>query len=235
MQIYFNPTFTALTTHKLNGINVLDNFTCRSKKLDLYEVTTTRDPIFDTFITKIKDDMQLDPIAQNEFSVQKNIQYMYIDSMYTINEERNRGLGTCLHLSAIIEMLKNDIKLLELYSKSSAIPFHIRLGFKPSDKWSENLERNLESISQETDERLVKYTQDAQQILNSELDKNTKGNLTNNLIYRYLKDAIKIKDVDELKYTIPTGIIMSLHRDDVIKNKKLYNLLFEKYNIDFQI
>jgi hypothetical protein len=156
--------------------------------------------------------------------------------METDPTSRGGGLGTCMHLTNIIEMMENDVSKIELTAAPSAIPFHIKCGFKPDMKYGKNYaNQNIRAIANDDTPELAQYAQEAQNLLKSYLSPELKNKLANKLMVKYTKSAIKIMDTEEQKCLFPKCVDMVLTKKDVIKNKKFYNKLFDKYQIDYQI
>lgn len=234
MNVNFQPSFLGLKTFKCRNAYILKHYYARTRNNAQVQISTkceTVDNSFETLITY--PNRLLDELGYSQYKIRKN--YMFIESMHTDSHERDLGLGTCLHLHNIMEMLENNIEIMELQASAHEIPFHIRLGFKPCDIWQDDMIRNMRVISSEKDLILRHYAEDAKFLLGCDYDKDLKARLANQLIYDYLTDAIKIKDRDELPKLIRRPAIMCLKKHEVLENKDFYNELFKKYKIDYEI
>ena len=234
MDVNFQPSFLGLNTFKYNGVTLLKPYNGCARNSVVLRFDTRFEPVyekFETIVTNSKDD--LDRVAYSQFTLNRN--YMFIESMHTNSSVRSLGIGTCLHLNNIVEMFKNGIEVIELSASSTAIPFHLRLGFKPCDIWTDNMIRNLRYIASERDYRLKSFSESAKSILSSDYSKDLKARLANNLISDYITEASKFKDKDELKKLMRCATQMRLTRSDVLKNKDFYNELFKRYKIDYEI
>lgn len=241
MKINFLSTlpFGKLNTYRENNINLAENFKCKANSEKVYDVSINK--AYDCYNVHILDKKFHLPAAEQDMMIYPEVKYLYVDNMFTDEDYRGEGLGTCLHLSNIIEMFENNLDRVELYSVASAIPFHTKCGFKPQAEWREpnyiinNTRFNIKNIADDNTPELAAYTQKAKELLKSRFSPKLRTRLANKLIYNYTKDAIKIKSVKEQKYMFTSGLNMSLSREDVLKNKDFYNKLFDKYGIDYQI
>ncbi len=234
MNVNFQPSFLGLKTFKHNNVRLLEPYTAisrDSKKLNLAARFEPVNNMFETIVTA--DHRNFDWIGYSQYSINKN--YMYIESMHTDSFERDIGIGTCLHLNNIIEMLKNNVDLIELSASAPAIPFHIRFGFRPCDVWTDNMVRNLRHLASNKDYRFKKFSEDAKFILSNQYSNDLKARLANQLIADYVNESLACKTTDELKQLMRSPTKMSLTRSDVFKNKDFYNKLLKKYNIDYKI
>lgn len=243
MKINFSApiNFNSLAMYKVNGAKIPEDFSCRTNDKDrtFYDVSIKRCDYIDGFEVRFDDINTLssiEPIADEEIMIRPEINYMYVDNMFTDDDKRGSGLGTCMHLVNIIEMLENDIDRIELRASASAVAFHTKFGFKPVGFLNYNaMLENIRSIAQDESPKLSKHSQDAKALLKTTIKPELKTKLALKLIENYTKDAIKVKNRKEQEYLFSNCIEMSLTKKDVLKNKEKYNKLFEKYNIDYEI
>ena len=236
--------FNSLAFRKLNNLNFPQDFQCISNSNTVYDVSVGNN--YGSYQVYFSDGIEREESnAELEIVLNKDEDYLYVDNMYTEDEFRGEGLGICMHLTNIIEMMENNFKGIELYSVASAIPFHSKLGFKPNDKWNympisnvqklNPLQENLKCIIDDKTPELQEYSDVAKEILRSYMSPEDKAKISNKVIYNYIKKSLKIKSKEEQKTMFKYPIQMILTKKDIIKNKKFYNKLFNKYCIDYQI
>ena len=237
MKTTFNPIFLGLKTYNHKNVKFLENFSCETKDKENtpYTVSTKDEENYGWYNISYNTKNQTQPDAEQQIMIYPDIEYMFIDNMYSANESRNKGLGTCMHLTNIIYMFENNLNQIELYSTSQAIPFHIKFGYKPVDKWNTGLAKNIREISNDYTEYLKKHSLEADFLLKSNFSDELKSSLGNKLLYRYTKDALNCKSKEELEYLFSKGTPMILTKKSILKNKDFYNNLFKKYKIDYQI
>lgn len=231
-------SFNSLNIYREQGINFPEDFTCNTKDKNQtpYNISIYNNKHMGYYETRFinMDNSQLE--AAQEMMIWPEIDYMFIDNMLTYNECRGKGLGTCMHLTNIIEMMENNIEKIELRAVPSAIPFHIKCGFKPDMNLErENDLKNIRAIAYNKNPELVQYSQDAQNLLKTRLNPEAKSKIANKILYNYTKKAVKIMSKKEQQYLFTHNINMVLTKDDVIKHKNFYNKLFDKFGIDYQI
>lgn len=240
MKINFSAqiNFNSLAMYKSNGAKIPEDFICRAndREKTSYNVSIKRRDYIDGFEVRFNNKKSLESIADEEFMIRPEIKYMYVDNMFTDDDKRGSGLGTCMHLINIVQMLENDLDRIELTAASTAIPFHTKLGFKPNCNCNnEYILKNIKTIAYDTSPELSQYSEQAKQLLKTRLNLSLKNKLANKIMLDYTKAAIKIMSVEEQQYLFPHCIDMTLTRKDVLKNNDFYNKLFDKYHIDYQI
>lgn len=231
-------SFNSLEMYKKNNIKFPFDFRCRGKDKErtFYNISIKENKHIDGYEVKLTDDNHINPIAEQEMMIWPDIDYMFIDNMETDKISRGNGLGTCMHLTNIIEMMENNLQRIELLASSSAIPFHTKCGFKPRLNCSDNYGlANLRAIAYDDDPELAEYSQQAKELLKTRLNPKLKNKIASKIMLDYTKAAIKITTTGEQKYLFPHNVTMTLTRRDVLQNKNFYNKLFEKYQIDYQI
>ncbi len=230
--------FNSLYIYRKQGINFPEDFTCNTtdKNQTPYNVSIYKNKHLGFYETRFINNNNSQLEATQEMMIWPEIDYMFVDNMETYQGNRGKGLGTCMHLTNIIEMMENNVKRIELTAASSAIPFHIKCGFKPAMEWGNNFTtENIRTIAYDKNPELEKYSKQAQELLKTRLSPELKTKLANKILLGYTKKAVKIISTEKQKYIFPHSVTMTLTREDVIKNKNFYNKLFEKYQIDYQI
>lgn len=224
--------------YKSNGTAVPKDFNCKThdKAGTIYDVSVKECNYMPGFEVRFDNGESAEPIADEEIMIRPEFSYMYVDNMFTDEDKRGDGLGTCMHLVNIITMMENNIDKIELRASSSAIAFHTKLGFKPIGFMDNNMMfDNIRAIAKETAPELSKHSEDAKALLKTLMQPELKRKLALKLIENYMRDAIKVKTKKEQKYLLPSCVEMCLTQKDVLANKEKYNKLFKKYNIDYQI
>lgn len=227
-------TFGKLSMHRRNGLKFPNDFLCISSNNTPYNITIREEyGAYQVYFLPGTDD---EPHAEQEINIYQGQDYMSVDNMYTNTESRKEGLGSCMHLINIIEMLENNIKRIELLAVASAIPFHSKLGFKPYNNWEYlSLRQNILQIANDNSPEMETESKLASQLLKAYYTPDLKAKLGNKLLYNYIQKALKIKTKEEQKSMFKHPLFMVLSRKDVLKNKEFYNKLFNKYGIDYQI
>lgn len=216
------------------NVNIFKNVNCNNRSGDRYEASIKEDSGY-TYIIDLKKGDINNPKSLCELVIDPNDSSIYTHYMSTNKDEKHNGLGSCLHLLSIVEMLENNMDSIDLYSLTQAIPFHIKMGFKCNGSWSFDLWKNINHVIQETDPRLIKYAEQAKAFKSELMPNKMRTEIGNEILTNYLRDAIKIKFPEEQTQLCPYSFYMKLTREDVLKNKEFYNELFKKYNIDYEI
>lgn len=238
MHINFHsqPPFQSIYIKSNKGVKIFDEFNCRANDKEKSSHTVTIEERerhnHNNYNINLKN-AEMELSATQHVALYPEIDYMFIDTMASYYQ--NSGLGTCMHLINIIEMLENNINKIEFYATPQAIPFHTRLGFQPTNKWDEGLSVNIEKINNNTYPELSEYSEKAKQLLASRFSYPVKTILGNKLMNNYTIEAIKVLPREELEYLFSMATHMKLKSEDVIKNKSFYNELLGKYNIDYRI
>lgn len=231
-------SFNALEMYKANNIKFPCDFSCRTKDQNrtLYNVSVNENKNIGYYEVKFTNDNEIYPTAEQEMMIWPEIDYMFVDNMETDESNRGNGLGTCMHLTNIIEMMENNIERIELIAAPSAIPFHTKCGFKPNIKLDNEYSlKNFKTIAYDNTPELLEFSEEAKQLLKTRLNPSLKNKLANKILLNYTKAAIKIMSTEEQKYIFPHCIDMTLTRKEVLRNKDFYNKLFDKYYIDYKI
>lgn len=182
--------------------------------------------------------------CRTEFKSQKNKKLGYHDYKLLVNcgflegdyievdkHVRNKGIGEVLKLASLIEMKKNNLDKMTLYSLPEAIKFHAKFGFVPDINstapipliLSEIKETNLfKDLSAQASGLLDSIS--AEFINYNNLEK------VNNFLTQYINRCIS-----ENKPVFNKKICMVLTKDRINSNADFYNNLFEKHGINFNV
>lgn len=228
--------FYGLDIKNNKGVKIPEKFTCRSSdpQYTMHEVTIFENDKHDHNNYKIlftNDYLEL--TAKEDFAIYPEKNHLFIDKMDS--EMEGYGLGTCMHLTNIVEMLENNIDKITLNSAPSAIPFHTKFGFYPTGEWDHELFMNLNRIRYDETPELQEYSEQAKLLLNSSYSEDVKKLLGNKILNGYTIAASKILSKAEQQGLFIHSVHMELTKDKVLENKEFYNNLFRKYYIDYQI
>ena len=148
-------------------------------------------------------------------------------------------LGELLRLISIMEMIENKINLFQIFSKDTAVYFHFRYGFKPDIRQFAHRDNNLETIS--NDSRFPDFAQTAK-ILIKKIHEHSGGEemrkickLTSVLTEEYMKRVKQLNPQEQKLHPFTFGFDMKLTKEDVLKEKDLFNRLFKNHGIDYTI
>ena len=238
MKVNFVPTlhFYGLNIKNNSGVKIPDDFICRSSdseytmhNISLVEKEKDNPNNYKIFLTN--DNIGI--TAKEDFSIYPEKNHLFIDKMDS--EMEGYGLGTCMHLTNIVEMLENNIDKITLNSAPSAIPFHTKFGFYPTGEWDHELFMNLNRIRYDKTPELQEYSEQAKLLLNSSYSEDVKKLLGNKILNGYTIAASKILSKAEQQGLFIHSVHRELSKKKVLENKDYYNELFKKYYIDYQI
>lgn len=141
-------SFGRLAFDRRAGARVFDEYSTFSPASSIYRVMVKDYPdegCFDIFV-KGADNKNL---GGSSFVIDKKLNKLSNISMaVSHNSNKNKGIGTILHLSHIMEMVENGLNSIEFYSTKEAVLFHSKLGFYPDIKTLFDLDVALSSMVQ---------------------------------------------------------------------------------------
>lgn len=163
---------------------------------------------------------------------------IWVDPEY---RQKNYRFGEILRLSSIIMMIQNNIKKLEIFSKSSAVFFHHKYKFEPSIMFFSERRQVLGDMIQNCKDKieyediynsackiqkrdLIETDSESQRKLNKEV---------NDLLKVYMKRVAKKNDYESHKFN--SGMWMTLSNEKIQQNKDFFNELYKKHGIDYNI
>lgn len=158
-------------------------------------------------------------------------------------EYRRKGhrFGELMRLFSIIEMNENKSPVLKIFSKGSAIYFHSKYKFLPSNTRLHDCNRMLQTIAEDSSPEFKDLRQRAQTLSNimkeSQNSAENKRSIcaeANNLAEEYINRALTSGETD-IKHSFYYGTDMTLTRERVLENKEFFNALYQKHGIDYQI
>lgn len=234
---YITPlSFYGLGIKNNKGVKIPEDFICRSSdpeytmhNISIFETEKGNPNHYKIFFTND----YIGQTAKEFFSIHPERNHLFIDRMDS--EMESFGLGTCMHLTNIIEMLENNIDTIKLNSAPSAIPFHTKFGYYPVGDWEHELFLNVNRIKYNDIPELQDYSKQADFIISGNCSYQAKKLLGNKILNNYTIAASKILSKPEQQGLFIHSVHMELTKDKVLKNKDFYNNLFKKYCIDYQI
>ena len=179
-------------------------------------------------------------IGCDEFSMVDSFKKAMTD-LKIKSDEKYRDFGICklLRLVSIMEMLKNQIKTMDLYSLRTAIYFHSKFGFEP--KISNALERDATLISIAANSKNIfndfydnakrySYNISAENCDLAEMREKV-NKLTSDFIHKVLAQG-----KDEYKnYPFEWGIDMQLTDKKIGEMRDFYNQSYRDSGIDYKV
>lgn len=158
-------------------------------------------------------------------------------------EYRQKGvrLGEILRLASIMQMSKNKVPYIEIYSKDTAVYFHAKYKFLPAEKIFEGRNSILDTIINDNSatfsdlkERATIFTETIEKNRNNaELQRQLCLD-TNELAIEYIQRALN-ENNPEKTHPFKRGMTMKLTFENIQNNKDFFNNLFNKYGIDYKI
>lgn len=162
-------------------------------------------------------------------------------------DRQKHGYGEIMRLASIIDMLENNLRSISILSKTEAIMFHYKYGFKPQvDGYGEVMEI-LHNICKDKTPELKEIRENAGALL----DETFSGGLWFGLDFSFVKKGVDVVEnylavakEKHLKWNsdrysrgvnFNKDIDMRLFAESVRKNKDFYNDLFEKHDFDYRI
>ena len=225
-------------------VNSIPKIKVQNPILGELETVHVRDTFNPSYITTELRNKLGKVLGKETFSLKEDETQSTGMTLEVMPEYRQKGFnfGEILRLSSIMVMLKNKIKSFEIYSKNSAIYFHSKYKFEPAITRFNERDNALESIIHNTinNTEFLEFKEEAEAlVLKSSLNKDSKSqrNLcieTNKLLKKYIEKVLEKKNRYK-EHPFLSGITMKLTEENILANKKLFNSLFKKHNIDYTI
>lgn len=196
---------------------------------------------FNRWIIEVKNSLNK-VLGKEILSVDQNSKAMIGYDIFVQPEYRKKhGFGELMRLFGIMEMMENKSPFLKIYSKDTAVYFHSKYKFKPSNTSFEERNKMLESMSQDCSKKFEDLAKKAKAL--KEKATSTK-NLpavqrelcveTNNLATEYIARALK-EGNPQIEHSFNYGMDMILTKESIEKNSDFFNKLFNKHGIDYKI
>lgn len=154
-------------------------------------------------------------------------------------EDKYRGkyrLGELLRLISIMQMIENNIKKVELYSRENAVIFHAKYGFKSNirrffhrDSILEQIihDKRFEDLSQRAKYIQERIAKDGDNFIQEAFQRTSI--LTDDYIQR-------IKNLPQAESnSFKHGFDMKLEKKFILENKAKFNEMFIRQGLDYQI
>jgi len=172
-------------------------------------------------------------VAYHDYDIYNCMGELSGSYMETEDNLRNLGLGELLRLASIIEMKENDLHRITLFSKSEAIKFHYKYGFRPNIKDDQASIKLLKEISYKTPH--LEMSENANELRNT-IEKQgyiaeSQCKQANDIVNDYM---LKVQP-EKGEPILQEGLDMVLTAKDVKANSSFYNSLFEKHKIDYRV
>lgn len=195
---------------------------------------------YNRLISEIKNRMGKS-LGHEIFSIDNEQRTMFGFMIETLPEYRQKGygFGELMRLSSIITMLENHIKQLDIVSKDTAIYFHSKYKFAPSNTQFDTRNKILESIIKNNKNPLDEISKRALEFIErlkhtpSAEEQRAITRETNTLTKSYIEKVMSQNTQKE--HPFDCTMDMRLTSQNIIKNKDFFNELFKKHGIDYEI
>lgn len=146
-------------------------------------------------------------------------------------KKRHKGIGEILKLASLIEMKKNNLDKMTLYSVPDAIKFHAKFGFTPDINYTAPIPLLLKGIKENTlyNDLSIQACELLERISVEFINKDNLKKV-NELLIEYINRCLK-----DNTPVFNRKINMVLTKEKINSNAEFYNTLFEKHGINFTI
>ena len=175
--------------------------------------------------------MRAKQLGYHDYKLLVNSGFLEGDYIEVDKRMRNKGIGEVLKLASLIEMKKNNLNKMTLYSVPDAIKFHAKFGFTPDIGYVAPVPLILKGIKEN---RIYKDLSERASALSDRIsaefinEDNLKG--VNELLTEYIDRCL----LDNTPI-FNRKINMVLTKEKINSNAEFYNNLFEKHGINFKI
>lgn len=163
--------------------------------------------------------------------------YIEVNRMFQKSEYR---FGELLRLVSIIEMMENNLSKFKLFSKSTAINFHLKYKFLPNITRFDHRDLFLKNLLEYNNPNFNDIIPKAKSIIEriskaqSPQEQRELAQETTTLSREFVKRMLQENDKN-FPHPFTKGIDMELTREEILKNKDFFNQLFANHNIDYKI
>ena len=231
-----NLTFQSIPM-KLNqqGNKIFCSYNCKTKDNSTYQIELNELTEDNFSIEATRKDFDAS-ISSESLTIEPENKILFVALMVTNKKDRGKGLGTCLHLSNIIELMENKYDVIKLKSLGEALPFHRKFGFEvAAPEFGGEIIQYLFKISKNREKPFSELRERANTTLFGLQGRKDKLQQANKIMNEYIDLVSKEIPKKEQEAYFPYSLKMELSKIDVYKNKDFYNKLFRKYDIDYQI
>ncbi len=175
--------------------------------------------------------MRAKQLGYHDYKLLVNSGFLEGDYIEVDKHVRNKGIGEVLKLASLIEMKKNNLNKMTLYSVPDAIKFHAKFGFTPDIGYVAPVPLILEGIKEN---RIYKDLSERASALSDRIsaefinEDNLKG--VNELLTEYIDRCLQ-----DNTPIFNRKINMVLTKEKINSNADFYNNLFEKHGINFKV
>ena len=234
MEINIKPniSFQSLKIINSDGLKLFKGFKCRDRNSQLYNVNINK-------VAELRYEISAKPLNTHTpvsaADIRFNEDSINLDLISTNISKQKQGLGTILNLANIIEMLENNLGSVNLFATATALPFHAKFGFYPTEMWEEGLYNNMVKLAKQKNPLYKDYSKRAAVLLSRDIPFPEKSAIGNKIMYDYLQKILSQKNKLELLDEFEYGSDMVLDKNMIIANKNYYNNLLKKHCIDYEI
>ena len=180
----------------------------------------------------------------DEFSlISKNVGRMVDLKIETDKSLRNKDykIGELLRLMSLMQLLKNQMNKIDLYSLAEAVYFHSKYKFAPNITRFDERDSLFKTIAEDKAANFEKFRAQANMALKkidlfNEPEQQRSFCKSANVLGRQYIEEVLQKGHDEYKnHPFKMGMAMTLAMLDIMKNKELFNNKFKANGIDFEI
>ncbi len=179
-------------------------------------------------------------IGYDEFSM-INMLYgsmsdLYIESRKDL-QDKDIGIGKLLRLISVMEMLKNKINVMKLYSVNTAIYFHSKFGFEPKINNAKERDAALFSIAEhpafkDLHSKAEQYTQDIASENSNPAEMRPKVNF---LVKEFIDRVLKLGKGEYNNFPFEWGMDMQLSNKKIGEMQEFYNQAYKDCGIDYKV
>ncbi|MCI1273084.1 MAG: hypothetical protein LKG27_01465 [Clostridiaceae bacterium] len=150
-------------------------------------------------------------------------------------------LGEILRLTSIMELMKNNLDKIKLYSKDTAVIFHSKYGFEPKIKSFDERNQLIKKIRSLENPEYRPLKEKAEDLAHQiELDslypeKQRQYCVDASLLGKEYIENLLQNGTQGDSTPFLYGMSMELTKDKILKNKEFYNNLYKKHGIDFEL
>lgn len=170
-------------------------------------------------------------LGYHDYKIHLNNKFLEGEYIEVDKRMRNKGIGEVLKLASLIEMKKNNLNKMILYSVPDAIKFHAKFGFTPDIVYVAPVPLILKGVKEN---RIYKDLSARASALLDRISAEfiNKDNLkkANELLLEYIDRCLQ-----DNTPVFNRKINMVLTKEKINSNAEFYNNLFEKHGINFKI
>lgn len=181
-----------------------------------------------------------EPIGFDEFSMidmlHGSMSDLYIESRKDL-QGKDFGIGKLLRLISVMEMLKNKINVMKLYSVNTAVYFHSKFGFEPKISCAQERDAALFSIAEHPafKDLYSKAEQYSQNIASENSNPAEMRPKINSLTKEFIDRVLKLGKGEYKNYPFDWGMDMQLSDKKIGEMHEFYNQAYKDCGIDYRV